>query len=493
MTNFDYLIVGGGSAGAIVAARLAEARAGRIALFEAGPSDEGNATILELRQWPALLASELDYDYRIEDNPRANGKIQYARGKVLGGCSSHNSCIAFVPPDEDMDGWRDSGAAGWSAADTRPYFDCVLEKVCLETAPPVNECGRAMIEAAQQAGFPLQRFNEEPLREGVGWFQLNKRGPIRESSSVAYLHPLSQWDQRLTIFTETLVSQIIVDEQNRAVGIETSRGTFTCNREVVVCCGAIDTPKLLLLSGIGAQEHLNEIGIPLVQHLPGVGQNLQDHPEGVINWEAAREVPLETTQLYEIGIFAITEPDETLPNLMFHFGTEVFDIQTARYGYPTAANGFCLTPNVTRAKSTGFVKLRSANPADAPVIDLCYFSDPYDERVMVAGIKLARRIAAQPALQSWVKRELTPGDHIQTDEEISAWVRQTGNTVYHPAGTCRIGTDELAVVDPTLRVHGIDGLRVADASVFPKITTINPNLTCMMIGERCADFILRQN
>ena len=166
MTNFDYLIVGGGTAGAIVAARLAEANAGRVALFEAGPSDEGNPTVLELRQWPALLASELDFDYGIEDNPRANGKIRYARGKVLGGCSSHNSCIAFIPPDEDMDSWHDSGAASWSAAETRPYFNRVLEKVCLETVPPVNECGRAMIEAAQQAGLPLQRFNEELLREG---------------------------------------------------------------------------------------------------------------------------------------------------------------------------------------------------------------------------------------------------------------------------------------------------------------------------------------
>lgn len=492
MTNFDYLIVGGGTAGAIVAARLAETGKFRVALFEAGPSDEGNPTILELRNWPLLLSSELDYDYQIAENPRGNGKIRYARGKMLGGCSSHNSCIAFIPPDEDMDTWSALGAIGWSAAETRPYFNRLKEKINLETAEPVNECGQALVEAAQQAGFPLQCFNEDPLREGVGWVQLNKRGKIRDSSSVAYLHPLSQWGERLAIFTETFVNKILLDENKRAIGIETSKGAFYANHEVIICCGAIDSPKLLLLSGIGPANHLHEVGVEVHHDLPGVGENLQDHPEGVINWEASCEIPTITTQLYEIALFAITQPGETLPDLMFHMGTEVFHIQTALYGYPVAEHGFCMTPNVARARSQGIVRLRSTNPAEPPFIDLRYFTDDegYDERVLVEGIKIARHIAKQPALQAWIKCELTPGDHIQTDEEISAYVRQTANTVYHPAGTCKMGIDSMAVVDPTLKVHGIEGLRIADASVFPQITTINPNMTCMMIGERCASFIL---
>ncbi|WP_420629440.1 GMC family oxidoreductase [Candidatus Leptofilum sp.] len=491
-SQFDYIVVGGGTAGAVVAARLAEQPGMRVALLEAGPSDEGNEAILTLRNWPNLLQTDLDFDYRIEPQTRGNGRIRHARGKMLGGSSSHNSCIAFWPPDEDLRIWEDAGAEGWEPEAVRPFIQRVCEKVNLEFPEPVNELGRAFFAAAQAAGFPAHNFAGNINQPGVGWFMLNKQGRVRHSSSVAYLHPLAQWGQRLTLFTHCFVECVLLDGR-RAIGVQTANGVIYAEREIILCCGAFDTPKLLLLSGIGPAEHLQEVGIPVQHHLPGVGENLLDHPEGVINWEASRPVPQETTQLWELGLFANTQPGLELPDLMFHFGTEPFDVNTVPAGYPTTTNGFALTPNVARAKSQGTVRLRSANPADPPRIDFRYFTDPdgHDEQVLVAGIKLARELAAQPALKSWIARELSPGPAVQTDEAISQYVRRTANTVYHPAGTCKMGADgdETAVVDPQLRLRGLENIRVADASIFPTMIGVNPNLTCFVIGERCADFL----
>jgi choline dehydrogenase len=211
-------------------------------------------------------------------------------------------------------------------------------------------------------------------------------------------------------------------------------------------------------------------------------------------WEAARPVPEVSTQFWEAGLFVRTDPALEWPDLMYHFGTVPFDINTVPLGYPTAPNAFCLTPNVTRARSEGFVRLRSADPRVPPRIDFRYFTDPdgHDERVLLAGVKLARRLAEQPALRPWVKRELAPGLEVRDDRALSEYARRTANTVYHPAGTCRMGAadDPMAVVDPALRVRGVGRLRVADASVFPAMIGVNPCLTCMMIGEKCAALVL---
>lgn len=487
---FDYVIVGGGTAGAVVAARLAENPETRVCLLESGPSDEGDARLLELRNWPNLLGTSLDYDYRIEPQSRGNSRIRHSRGRVLGGCSSHNSAIAFLAPDVDLRSWEQNGAAGWGPADVRPFYDRVLDRIPLETAPPDNACAAAFVEAAQQAGFPLVAFNRDEVREGVGWFQLNKRGPIRQSSSVAYLHPLAQSPSNLTVQAATPVQRIVLDDGGDAVGVETASGMIQACREVIVCCGAFDSPRLLLLSGIGPADELGEVGIRVHHHLPGVGKHLLDHPEGIVLWEAALPVPEVSTQFWEAGLFARTEPDQPWPDLMFHFGTVPFDLNTAPLGYPTAANAFCLTPNVTRARSEGVVRLRSADPAAPPSIDFRYFTDPegHDERVLLAGIKLARQIAAQPALRRWIKRELAPGPTVQEDWALAEYARRTSNTVYHPVGTCRMGAadDPRAVVDSELRVRGVGRLRVADASIFPTLIGVNPCLTCMMIGEKCA-------
>lgn len=493
--EFDYLIVGGGTAGAVVAARLAEDPAVTVCLLEAGPSDEGDPRILELRNWPHLLGSELDYDYRIEPQARGNSRIRHSRGRMLGGCSSHNSAIAFPAPDVDLQTWEQRGATGWGPEGTQPYFERVRQRVHLETAPPTNPCAAAFVEAAQQAGFPLVSFDTGNIREGVGWFRLNKRGPIRQSSSVAYLHPLDRLPANLTVRTGTPVQRILLDDQADALGVETASGPLRARREVIVCCGAFDSPRLLLLSGIGPAEHLRTVGVPLRVDLPAVGEHLLDHPEGIVLFESSRPVPAVSTQFWEAGLFARTDAALEWPDLMFHFGTVPFDINTLPLGYPTAEQAFSLTPNVTRARSQGTVRLRSADPAAPPRIDCRYFTDPdgHDERVLLAGIQLARRLAAQPALRAWVKRELAPGPAVQDDAALAEYARRTANTVYHPAGTCRMGAadDPAAVVDPCLRVRGVGRLRVADASIFPTMIGVNPCLTCLMIGEKCADLIRR--
>ncbi len=491
---YDFVIVGGGTAGSVVAARLAEQPDITVCLIEAGPTDEGKPEISDLKNWPNLLGTELDYDYSIEHQARGNSRIRHSRGRVLGGCSSHNSCIAFRPPDYDMDRWQHLGCSGWNARETNAYFTKVFERVTLEKFPAINPVSLAFLEAAQQAGFDRISFNKDGvLREGVGIFELNAQNGLRQSSSQAYLHPLRNSAKNLSVLTNTCVHSIVFDESNTARAVETATSMISATREIVLCCGTFDTPKLLLLSGIGPRHHLHSLGIPVKVDLPGVGEHLIDHPEGVMYWEAKRPVPEETTQYWEVGLFSKIFPASPLPDLMFHFGVVPFDWNTVPLGYPTASYGFSMTPNVPRAKSEGVVRLRSSDPADAPLIDFRYFTDPqgYDEAILLEGMKLARKISEQPALERWIKRELAPGIAVQNDHDLSEYARRTANTVYHPAGTCKMGEshDPLTVVDAHLRVKGVRHLRVADASIFPDMVSVNPCITCMMIGEKCADLL----
>jgi len=264
-------------------------------------------------------------------------------------------------------------------------------------------------------------------------------------------------------------------------------------REVILSAGAIDTPKLLMLSGIGPAAHLREFGLDVLVDAPGVGSNLDDHVEGLVMWEASRPMVTRSTQWWEIGLFTRTVEGLDRPDLMMHYGSVPFDLNTVRWGYPTTSNGFCLTPNVTRGRSRGTVRLRSRDFRDRARVDPRYFTDPegHDMRVMVAGVRLARRIAEQPVLAEWITRELTPGPDAVSEDDLVDYIVKTHNTVYHPAATARMGApdDPDAVLDPRLRVKGVRGLRVADASAMPFLPAINPNITCMMIGEKAADLV----
>src|SRR6266849_4977653 len=255
--TYDYIIVGGGTAGAVVAARLAENRHVSVCLIEAGPSDEEKAEVLAVKNWPNLLGTELDYDYTIERQWRGNSRIRHSRGRVLGGCSSHNSCIAFRAPDYDMDMWEQSGCEGWGARETSRYFAKVFERVSIEKHPAINPLSRAFLEAARQARFDLVHFNQDGvLREGAGIFELNAQHVLRQSSSQAYLYPMRKSAKTLTVLTDTCIHRIVLDESNTAYAVETAASIIHATREIVLSCGTFDTPKLLLLSGIGPRQQL---------------------------------------------------------------------------------------------------------------------------------------------------------------------------------------------------------------------------------------------
>ena len=503
--TFDYVIAGGGTAGCALAARLSEDQDVTVCVLEAGPTDVGDDNILVLSEWMHLLDSGYDWDYPVEPQERGNSFMRHARAKVLGGCSSHNSCIAFLPPAECLDEWVTMGADGWSAAEVLPLTDRLKQTVLLRDVPPEDPCGTAVLEAAAKVGMPTVGFNRgETVRNGAGWFQINAaEDGTRMSSSHAYLHPILESRRNLEVRTGCWVSEILFDDAVSATGVRylrpdlTGYDTVSARREVIVTAGAIDTPKLLMLSGIGPSVHLREMGIHVRVDSPGVGSNLDDHVEGLVFWEAAKPMVTTSTQWWEIGLF--TTVDETpgkgpaQPDLMMHYGSVPFDMNTLRRGYPTTDNGFCLTPNVTQGRSRGTVRLRSPDFRDRPRVDPRYFTDPegYDERIMLTGVRLARTIAEQAPLAPWVGRELAPGPDATTDDELLDYIHQCHNTVYHPAATARMGsaTDPMAVLDPQLRVKGASRLRVVDASAMPKLPAVNPNITVMTMAEKCADLI----
>lgn len=492
--QFDYVVVGGGTAGAIVAARLAEDGSATVCLIEAGPSDEGDSRVLELPNWSSLIGSKLDYDFATEPQERGNSGIRHSRARVLGGCSSHNVCIMFRAPDHDMDEWERAGATGWRSDLTRPYFDRVGARVHTEVSAMKSVLVDAFVEASVEAGLERVVFNRGEVRNAVGFLQLGARGRLRQSSSVCYLHPLRALPPNLEVRVDTPVLRLHV-LGNRVMSVQTPAEVISARREVIVCAGVFGSPQLLMLSGIGPRRHLEEMGVKVVRDLPDVGRHLLDHPESVLMYEARKAVPLRSLQQCEAALVASSSEAVEGCDLMVSFTNVAYDMTSASAdkGYPTAEHAFCLLPLVTRARSEGLVELRSANPTDPPRIDCRYFTDEehHDERVLLAGMHLARRIAAQPALADWVKRELAPGEDVQRDADLGEYAREIANTAYHPVGTCRMGAaaESGSVVDPALRVHGIDNLRVADASVFPTNVGVNPVMTCMMIGERCADFV----
>ena len=509
-TQFDYVVAGGGTAGCVLAARLSEDPSVSVCLVEAGPTDVGDKAILELVEWMHLLDSGYDWDYPVEPQERGNSFMRHARAKVLGGCSSHNSCIAFHPPAETLDDWAAAGATGWGASDILPFVARVENNdtgrgqggpVRIRDVPPNDPCGAAVLESAAGTGLPTVAFNRgKTVLNGAGWFQINAgEDGSRMSTSHAYLHPIIGSRPNLEVRTDCWISEILIDESSTATGVRYQRpdltgyDTVSARREVIVTAGAIDTPKLLMLSGIGPAAQLREMGITVRVDSPGVGENLDDHVEGLVFWEASKPMVTTSSQWWEIGVFAQTDPSLNYPDIMMHYGSVPFDMNTLRWGYPTTDNGFCLTPNVTQGRSRGTVRLRSRDFRDRAKVDPRYFTDPdgHDDAVMLAGLKLARKIAAGGPLAGWIERELAPGPDAVTDDDLLDYVHKTHNTVYHPAGTARMGSldDPMAVLDPELRVKGIAHLRVVDASAMPKLPYVNPNITVMTMAEKCADLI----
>ncbi len=504
--SHDYVIVGGGTAGSVLASRLTEDPKVTVALIEGGPSDLDRPEVLTLRRWMGLLGGELDYDYPTTPQPRGNSHIRHSRARVLGGCSSHNTLISFKPLPSDWDEWEAAGATGWGATTMDPYYGRLRNHIVGVAEADRNAIARDFVAAAHAAldVAVVEGFNGAPFHDGVGFFDLayHPTDGTRSSASTAYLHPHLRGGDRpnLTLLTETRVLRIDVDG-TRATGVHARAADSTdrflaAAHEVVVCAGAIDTPRLLLLSGIGPADNLAGVGIDVVHDLPGVGENLQDHPESVIAWETTGPIPGNSAMDSDAGLFVRRDPASPAPDLMFHFYQIPFTDHPERLGYQRPAHGVSMTPNVPKARSRGRLWLTSADPDTKPALDFGYFTDPdgYDEQTLVDGIRLARQVAGTEPLAGWLRREVCPGPDVTTDEAISAYARAVAHTVYHPAGTCRMGApgDQGAVVDPDLRVRGLGGLRIADASVFPILPAVNPMVGVLMLAERAADLVRSQ-
>ncbi|KAF2724394.1 GMC oxidoreductase [Polychaeton citri CBS 116435] len=527
--TYDFVIVGGGTAGCVIASRLSSYLPHkRVLLIEAGPSDFMDDRVLQLKDWLNLLGGELDYDYPTTEQPNGNSHIRHSRAKVLGGCSSHNTLISFRPFEYDCQRWQALGCKGWSFKEftrvldnlrntVQPVHDRHRNQLCLDW---VDACSKAM-NIPVVHDFNKQIRDTGSLKDCVGFFSVsyNPDNGQRSSASVAYIHPILRGAEarpNLTVLTNAWVSKINLSG-TKVTGVDLklqdgSPRTLKAKAETILCAGAIDTPRLMMLSGIGPKQQLSSLGIQVHHDLPGVGENLIDHPESIILWELNKPVPQnQTTMDSDAGIFFRREApnarkddptvgpgDGDIVDCMAHCYQIPFTFNTTRLGYEEPKDAFCMTPNIPRPRSRGKLYLVSNDPNEKPALDFRYFTDAegYDAATILAGLKAARKIAQQEPFKSWIKREIAPGPKIQTDEALSEYGRKVAHTVYHPAGTTKMGdvqNDKLAVVDSNLKIAGLQNIRIADAGVFPEMTTINPMLTVLSIGERAAELIAQEH
>ncbi|GIH23395.1 oxidoreductase [Acrocarpospora phusangensis] len=496
----DYLVLGGGTAGCVVASRLSEDPGVSVALVEAGPSDADEPRAHAIRRWPEMLEGEYDLDYRSVPQERGNSLIRQARLRILGGCSTANTMITWRPLRGDLREWVELGADGWDYETVNPYFDRILAQVTPIPPQDRNPYLQDVIDAAAAAlGVPVREsWNDTEFRTGAGYFEIgyDPADNHRSSASYAYVRRGAERRDNLHLVLGSLVERLVI-EDGRAVGaVVRDSGhrvrELRARREVVVSCGAIDSPALLMRSGIGPRKVLEAAGIDVVVDLPGVGENLQDHAEGLVIWEATGERSTVRATGWDAGYVAVVD-DGDLPDVSTHIPLETWGVNAERHGAVLPRNNVSLVPNVAKPRSRGRVWITSPDPEAPPSIDYRYFTDPegHDERMLVAGARLARRVALQEPFASHLVKEVFPGPDVRSDEELSAVLRATHQTVYHVSCTCKMGADDdpTAVLDPRLRVRGVDGLRVVDASVFPTITALNPVGMVLTVAERAADLI----
>ncbi|CAG9993026.1 unnamed protein product, partial [Clonostachys byssicola] len=519
--SFHYIIVGGGTAGCVIASRLSEYLPNsRILLIEGGDTDQHDERISNLRRCLELIGGELDYDYGVTEQMRGNSFIRHSRAKILGGCSSHNGGISVETFEYDCRRFETLGCKGWSYA----TFKRLLGKLLLKRQPCHEIHHNALVNdwikaASTSLGIPaVEDFNkaldaQKNMSTGVGYVPIayEHESGKRNSASTAYIHPILQGEWKrpnLTILLNTWVSKINVSGNTvNGVNVTFQNGnkmSLQARKETILCAGAIDTPRLMLLSGLGPREHLNAVGIPVTKDLPGVGENLQDHIETMITWELKRPAPEETAMYSDAVLFLRREVenarglDKRVADLMFHIFTCNYDANPDRRSNEAPpTNVFSMTPNVPRPMSRGRLYLTSSDPNVQPALDFRYFTDPegYDEATLVAGIKIARKVAQQAPFKDWIQREIAPGPSVITDKDLSAYGRQASCTIYHPTCTTKMGDverDPFAVVDPQLKIRGLRKVRIADAGVLPVITTANPMLTVLAIGERAAEMIAEE-
>jgi choline dehydrogenase len=529
MANYeaDYVIVGAGSAGCAIAYRLAEA-GGSVLVVEHGGTDAG-----PLIQMPAALSYPMgmkmyDWGYESEPEPHLEGRrLACPRGKVIGGSSSINGMVYVRGHAKDFDHWAESGADGWSYADVLPYYKRMEAwddnghggdpewrgqdgPLHVTRGPRDNPLFKAFVEAGKQAGYEATDDYNGQKQEGFGPMEQTVYKGRRWSAANAYLRPALKHDNCTLI--NGLVERVIITD-GRATGVALSGGkTVTAKREVILAASSINSPKILMLSGIGPAAHLKEHGIEVVVDRPGVGQNLQDHLELYLQMAASKPITLykhwNLVSKALIGVqwlfsktgLGASNQFESAAFIRSHAGVDYPDIQyhfipiAVRYDGKVAAegHGFQAHTGPMRSVSRGSVTLRSSDPTDDPKILFNYMSDPSDWEDFRNCIRLTREIFAQDAFKPYVKHEIQPGADVQTDAELDAFITEHVESAYHPCGTCRMGRrdDPNAVVDPTGKVIGVEGLRVADSSIFPRITNGNLNGPSIMVGEKMSDHIL---
>jgi choline dehydrogenase len=524
---FDYVTVGGGTAGCVLANRLTADSRVRVLVLEAGPRDNYPWIHIPIGYGKTMFHPVYNWGFHTEPQTEMNGRsIYWPRGRGLGGSSSINGLIYIRGQPQDYDARAAAGNSGWAWRDVLPYFirsegnqrgvnathgaDGPL--ACSDIGAP-HELIEAIIEGAGDLGVPCTDDFNAGVQDGVGYYQFFTKNGLRCSSAVGYLRPAQSRANR-AVEVGAQAARVLL-EGNRATGVEYRQGgalkRATATREVILAAGSLQSPQLLQLSGIGPAPLLQQFGIPVVHSLPGVGENLHDHlqlrlifkcmkpittnddlastwrsAKIGLQWLVRRTGPL-AVGINQGGMFARALPESTRPDIQFHFATLSADLAGAK---PHPFSGFTMSVCQLRPTSRGHVRIRSPDPLAAPAMQLNYLSTELDRHCAVAGVKFARRLAASGAMRPYVLDEYRPGPAAKSDADLLDFAREFGATIFHPSGTCRMGSDHLAVVDDRLRVHGVAGRRVVDCSIMPTLVSGNTNAPVVMIAEKASDLIL---